>query len=325
MIQRNSAIDLAKFTAAILVVAIHTRPFADISGFVDFLFVDIICRMAVPFFAVCTGFYLAIAVWQKEMLLPVRSAFLKVLKMYLGWSLLFLLIHLYDWYSTNALSAEYVMGWCKSLFISSSYFHLWYLVALLYALPVYGLFLKFVPRRLYALFAVLLWVYHSVSYGYLAYVPSAMQPFFFADTMCESLHTGLTRMLPLLLAGAWLTELVRHVNRRTMYMVFVLFLVLLIVEVSWLRHIGGARWSFIVFTLPMAMALFGSVYLTGGVNIPNSQFLAKISMTVYCLHPAVIWLFRDWQLFSFLNFILVAIVTILLSVAYQNLKEYEWG
>ena len=212
MIQRNSNIDLAKFIASILVVAIHTRPFADVSDFVDFLFVDIICRVAVPFFAVCTGFYLAIAVWKKEMLLPVRRAFLKVLKMYLGWSLLFLLIHLYDWYSTNTLSVEYVIGWCMSLFISSSYFHLWYLVALLYALPVYGLFLKFVSRRLYALFAVLLWVYHSISYGYLAYVPSAMQPFFLADTMYESLHIGLTRMLPLLLAGAWLTELVRHVS-----------------------------------------------------------------------------------------------------------------
>ena len=110
-----------------------------------------------------------------------------------------------------------------------------------------------------------------------------------------------------------------------MYMAFMFFFALLIVEVFWLRHIGGARWSFIVFTLPMAVALFGSIHLTGGGDIPNSQFLAKISMTVYCLHPAVIWLFRDWQLFSLLNFILVAIVTILLSVAYQNLKEYEWG
>ncbi len=55
---RLFSIDLAKFIAAILVIGIHTRPFCEISKICDFYFVEIICRLAVPFFAVCTGYYL---------------------------------------------------------------------------------------------------------------------------------------------------------------------------------------------------------------------------------------------------------------------------
>lgn len=55
---RNSAIDLAKLIAALLVVGIHTRPCMDVSIDADFLFSGIVCHLAVPFFAVCSGYYL---------------------------------------------------------------------------------------------------------------------------------------------------------------------------------------------------------------------------------------------------------------------------
>ena len=50
--KRNTAIDLAKYVAAILVIGIHTSPFKEISANVDFFFCHLLCRLAVPFFAV---------------------------------------------------------------------------------------------------------------------------------------------------------------------------------------------------------------------------------------------------------------------------------
>ncbi len=89
--KRNTVIDLAKFVAAILVVAIHTYPFSDISKELDFFFVHTLCRLAVPFFAVCTGFYITTAFdidGNAKCMSPVWKSMRKVVKMYLGWSLL---------------------------------------------------------------------------------------------------------------------------------------------------------------------------------------------------------------------------------------------
>jgi serine/alanine racemase len=142
---RNSAIDIAKYVAAILVVGIHTRPFVDVSAELDFAFVEIVCRLAVPFFAVCTGFYLAKAITAQANLTSVLRSLRKVMVMYTGWSMIYLLIHLIDWHNSGTLCSEYLVGWCKSFFVSSSYYHLWYLSALIYALPIYALIIKLAP------------------------------------------------------------------------------------------------------------------------------------------------------------------------------------
>ena len=56
--QRNAAIDLAKYIASIFIIGIHTGFFSDINQTLAFVFQNIIFRTAVPFFAVCTGFFL---------------------------------------------------------------------------------------------------------------------------------------------------------------------------------------------------------------------------------------------------------------------------
>ena len=44
------AIDLGKYICAMLVVAIHTFPFVDISPSFNLFFISTLCRLAVPFF-----------------------------------------------------------------------------------------------------------------------------------------------------------------------------------------------------------------------------------------------------------------------------------
>ena len=53
---RDNLIDIAKFIASILVIAIHTGVFSE-TNMVVWQF-DLIARLAVPFFVVCTGYYL---------------------------------------------------------------------------------------------------------------------------------------------------------------------------------------------------------------------------------------------------------------------------
>ena len=57
--RRNTTIDLAKYVASLLIIGIHTGLGADLNDTIGFVIVEIICRLAVPFFAVSTGFFLA--------------------------------------------------------------------------------------------------------------------------------------------------------------------------------------------------------------------------------------------------------------------------
>ncbi len=58
--KRDVLIDMSKFVAALLVVTIHSHPFKQICPTLDFLLCDWLARLAVPFFAVCTGYYITI-------------------------------------------------------------------------------------------------------------------------------------------------------------------------------------------------------------------------------------------------------------------------
>ena len=58
--KRDVLIDMSKFVAALLVVTIHPHPFKQICSTLDFLLCDWLARLAVPFFAVCIGYYIAI-------------------------------------------------------------------------------------------------------------------------------------------------------------------------------------------------------------------------------------------------------------------------
>lgn len=52
------ALDFSKFVAAFLVAAIHIPPFEEIAPVFSHEFQQVICRMAVPFFFVCTGYFI---------------------------------------------------------------------------------------------------------------------------------------------------------------------------------------------------------------------------------------------------------------------------
>ena len=49
MNERNSTIDFIKYISSILVIIIHTHPFMNISSSLEFICVNIISRIAVPF------------------------------------------------------------------------------------------------------------------------------------------------------------------------------------------------------------------------------------------------------------------------------------
>lgn len=56
--KQYAAVDIAKYVSALLVVCIHTFPFIDINEMLNTYFIQTICRLAVPFFFMISGYFL---------------------------------------------------------------------------------------------------------------------------------------------------------------------------------------------------------------------------------------------------------------------------
>lgn len=122
-----SLIDITKFVLAFLVIGVHTFPFSDISSELNLIFIASICRIAVPFFFVASSFFF----FQKDR--KITSYLKRIALLYLIWTII------YSPFIIKALlnSSNLPLALLRLLidfFINGSYYHLWFLPALLLAM-----------------------------------------------------------------------------------------------------------------------------------------------------------------------------------------------
>lgn len=327
---RNSSIDLAKFVAAILVIGIHTSPFKEISASMNFYFCNLLCRLAVPFFAICTGYYLTKRLVfiedrlcnSKNNLSTLKKNLQKIARMYLSWSLFYLMFLIYSWLDVGSHGIyPYFIGWCKSLFISSSFYHLWYLLAIFYALIWFYWLLCNVKFRYIPLMVCFLWALEVLEYAYRDFLPMDIKKYFIFFDYLGTISISFTRMLPLLLVGAMIAK--GWHKKAGVYRKVLLCFAMMTAEVVGLKLLGGARYSFVIFTLPMAYFLFIFILKLGNMLNLDSKKWADISMLIYCLHPAFIFLFHRLHISQpLIVFILTSIMTTIFCILYYRWKRH---
>lgn len=319
---RNSALDIAKYFAALLVIGIHTRPLADLSIEADFWFVDVLCRLAVPFFAVCTGYYLFSPNSNKQQNHQFRKTWVKIVSMYVGWSVIYLFIHLYQWYDGGTLCWENIVGWIKGSVVNCSYFHLWYFVALIYGMVWYWMVCRFIKPKYWPFLIITLWCLEVLAYGYRSFFTQFHVYYILWDTL-SSVAVSFTRMLPLLLLGSWIAYAKPRFSLTWLVTATVLCLIGLCVEVGILREHGANRFSYVLFTLPLAYFLFYTLLVVGNKTHCNSRVFAKISMVVYCIHPAIIFILNRLSdsLCTHDVFLIATITSTLVGLTYVFIKK----
>lgn len=143
------ALDIAKFISAFLVVCIHTGPLLDVNREANFVLVQILARLAVPFFFVASGFLFFQKIDFKresndyENLHALRHYVGRLLKIYVLWSLLYLPFTYLLWHGAGGISVHNFLLYIRDFFFTGSYYHLWFLPALMLAVPiVYGLIFR---------------------------------------------------------------------------------------------------------------------------------------------------------------------------------------
>lgn len=147
--KNHNGIDLFKFIMALAVVAIHVIPHINLSGTFGFTAVTYLIDCAVPFFFMAAGFLLGEKMMRildnKGKCKIALTYALKMTKMYLLWSVIYLPINII-YYVKNRMQPGYCV-WDyvrRLLFVGDNYnsYILWYLLSSIYGALIIALMIK---------------------------------------------------------------------------------------------------------------------------------------------------------------------------------------
>jgi len=128
-----AGIDLMKFAAAFLVTAIHIPLFQDVDLMLHYYFTMTLCRLAVPFFFVCAGYFFADKLEDGR---AVRKYAARLLALYGVWTLLYLPQILYGDIGAGKNVVRIVRELAYRFAVTGSYTQFWYFPAIIVAVYV---------------------------------------------------------------------------------------------------------------------------------------------------------------------------------------------
>ena len=144
-----SSIDIMKFIMAICVIAIHTRPFVEIDNDIFQALYEVIVRVAVPYFFISSGYLffnkLDYPYNDKKSIEKLKINAIKTVKMYGIWTLIYMPITIYDYYTNGQSLYENLYYFFQGLFFLGEHLNswpLWYLLSAFYGLMIIYWLLK---------------------------------------------------------------------------------------------------------------------------------------------------------------------------------------
>lgn len=142
-------VDVVKLICSILVVAVHTGPFLSIDATLNYFVVQILGRIAVPFFFVASAFFFfkkldyEAGLLSRENLRALRKFVFRIGKLYLIWTLIYLIPLSIQWFH-GGMDGSTIVRFIRNFFFTGSYYHLWFLPSMIFAMCfVYVLLAKF--------------------------------------------------------------------------------------------------------------------------------------------------------------------------------------
>ena len=316
------AIDLAKFIFAILVVGIHASPLGNYSEFANFIFVDIIAGLAVPFFfmASCYFFFSKLIFENgrikkcKENFARLKKYFVRILLLYVLWSAVYLLWQIPEWINTGWFSVGAFADYAKSALVSNSYYHLWYILSLLYVIPVMYFLLRFINTKFFVILMAVVYVFGVLFYTFgEQYAPEILVKIWkFIPTTTVSFLLIMPSVTPCLFIDRI------KLNKAHSLLIFVIFYILFIIESLFFyfftERSANSQYAFMI--VPAIFFLF--LWLKGcnlNISSKTSAMLRNTSSVVYFVHPMVINLFGLIMAREEINGILYFAIIALLSLA----------
>ena len=341
--KQYKSLDLAKFICAILIVVIHTAPFASYSKLLTFGFRNIIAVIAVPFFFLTSGF-LAFKKFdsldgEKKKVYAV-SYFKRLAIMYLIWTAVYFVFVAIKW-SRRGFSVYSVLEYIKDFFFEGSYSTIWFLPALFTAtLLVYVLHKRFRYSTIFAIACViyLFTLGGSSYYGLAIKVPALKSVYDLYYSFFDSIKNGVCFGMIFVSMGAMVSANEDTITKKTTAIraciPVVVFAGLLAVEEFMVAYL---RWNdrgvdTVIMLIPFTyffvrFLLCWEVKLNDGVCIAMRKYSILMFLTQRIPISILDMFFADTLVVqnSMLYFIVVLSTTLLISFGIlQASKKITW-
>ncbi len=308
-----NGIDLVKFLCSLLVMAVHIYPFRDypqsLGTPLNFFMQVYLARPAVPFFFLCTGFFLfGKAGLTPPQGRPVLHTCLRLLRMGLLWRLLSPVSYDHLWYLTAAVAAVGLLYLCGKL--GMKIHHLCLLAVVLYLIGLSGDTYRGLTRPLEqtALLGPLIRSYRGT----------------FRYT-----RNGIFMGFPFVLLGAILAHHPLKLPRKTLVFGLSAAMAGLLVEAALLHHFRiPFDYNMYLLLPPVVVLLFCLARDLALPDRPLWPWLRKLGVLVYYLHMPVFYLlFRHFPSLNPWLFSLTALGSLALGwliLTLSRLRPFRW-
>ncbi len=294
----NNAVDVMKFICAILVVIIHAPPLQSYNDTANFILVEIIARIAVPYFFICAGYFFFRKINMQDGKIGksinnykyLKKYIINLLKIYAFWTIFFLLWWVPLWYKGDYLTYENIKGYVISIFLTGSYYHLWYIVALVYGMLFTFLIIRYAQLKVVIAIAVIFYFIGTFVYSYSWILNDSIliRTFIKLFETLGSVSVGLFRAFPYLIMGAVFAKYRLKITLTLSTVLSVICLVLVGLEVLFLKTSGGFRFSYVFLTGFTAFFIFNTVSKIKLKDRALYPLLRKFSSIIYFVHPMFI-------------------------------------
>ena len=263
----------------------------------------------------------------KENSAKLKKYWLRLVLLYSVWSLIYLLWSIPSWIETGWFSFKAFVDFGLSAVFNTSYYHLWFLVRLIYVIPLMYLILRHFQVKFFILLSVLIYIvglFYRGSYTWVGLPLSdnmSSLPYYLSG-----FRTALFVVMPIC-SISLLVDRIRQWKNQIIYLLTALSMLVYFSENIFLRALLGdyELLSYLVFsTLPMTLMLLASV-CSISITIKHHLSLRKLSTLIYVIHPLVIGVINriisDSKIDSVLYYLIIALISFVLSLVIYLLSK----
>lgn len=337
---KYNLINFWRFISSLLVVAIHTVTKQQDLGY----FIIVSSRIAVPFFFICSGYFLYNKLYENNKDVRRKNIYKyikKIFSIYCLWSII-ALIFKYDEYFGHGNCAEGIILLIRDFLFIGIGNHLWYLSALCFSVYLlYILIWKFnLKFKHVCIISILLYIFSLSADLYYGLIDNTILSKFingYTDIFGEIWNSFMQGLI-FIVMGIGIRKYSFTNKIKKPIIVVAISYVLFIIEHFTLRYFNIPRDNNTsIFLLVLAPYIF--ITLLTYESKCNFKWIQKysnlfkdISLTIYLIHPlighVISKLFRimninELQYESYIRFILVSLISIIISLVVNEIKVYN--
>lgn len=319
--KRNYTIDIIRVILAIMVVALHTSPLSEINFYIYYFSSHIFSRLAVPFFAAVSGYYLF-----GNYSVEKTVAYLR--KMIIAFCFWTTLVCLVDW--TFGFSEENIIEYLVRAFILDGRYALWYILAIIYTVVLTLFVYRFrINRKVVVIIATILLFLGICFNGYGNIADNIPLLKRCMSILKTDMQNGfLFLVIPYFTMGYLIRKLEGHLPNKNYWFLFGCSLCLYIGEIICITVLDVHKSNLsCIMTCPTVYLLIRAAISNKGCRWRKGEILSPISNVIYFSQSSTMFLVDG--LCNTLNtvitptekFIIVCFVGCFLAALFIKLKE----